>query len=145
MEDSLAMFFTGYSHSASAILESQDKKSKEKDNNMIQNLHFVKELAYDSAIALINGDIKHYADLMHIHWQAKRSRSNDMSNPQIDEWYEYGLMHGALGGKLIGAGGGGFLLFVCEDKARLREAMSKIGLQEVRFRFVKEGTQVMVR
>lgn len=145
LEDSLAMFFTGYSHSASAILESQDKKSKEKDNNMIQNLHFVKELAYDSAVALINGDIKHYADLMHIHWQAKRSRSNDMSNPQIDEWYEYGLMHGALGGKLIGAGGGGFLLFVCQDKSRLREAMSKIGLQEVRFRFVKEGTQVMVR
>ena len=68
-----------------------------------------------------------------------------MSNPQIDEWYEYGLKNGAIGGKLIGAGGGGFLLFVCPDRRCLREAMSKVGLQEVRFRFAMEGTRVIVR
>lgn len=67
-----------------------------------------------------------------------------MSNPQIDEWYEYALKNGALGGKLIGAGGGGFLMFYCKDKLSLRKAMSKAGLAEVRFRFEPQGTRVVV-
>lgn len=139
------MFFTGYSHSASDILVTQDTKSKDKDNDMIKNLDFVKQLAYDSKVALMHGDMRDLGQIMNVHWWNKKQRSNNMSNPKIDEWYDYALKNGAIGGKLIGAGGGGFLLFVCPDKPRLREAMSKIGLQEVRFRFAMEGTQVMVR
>lgn len=145
LEDNLIMFFTGYSHSASDILVTQDVKSKEKNNDMIKNLDFVKQLAYDSKAALLRGDISEFGKIMNVHWESKKQRSNNMSNPQIDEWYEYGLKNGAIGGKLIGAGGGGFLLFVCPDRRRLREAMSKIGLQEVRFRFAMEGTRVIVR
>lgn len=145
LEDNLIMFFTGYSHSASDILVTQDTKSKDKDNDMIKNLDFVKQLAYDSKAALIHGNMRDLGQIMNVHWWNKKQRSNNMSNPKIDEWYDYALKNGAIGGKLIGAGGGGFLLFVCPDKPRLREAMSKIGLQEVRFRFAMEGTQVIVR
>lgn len=142
LEDNLAMFFTGYSHSASDILVDQDSKSREKDTAMIENLHQVKQMGYDSKRALECGDLNTFAEIMNTHWELKRKRSGGMSNPKIDEWYEYALNNGALGGKLIGAGGGGFLLFYCKDKIKLRQAMSKAGLSEVRFRFEMQGTRV---
>jgi D-glycero-alpha-D-manno-heptose-7-phosphate kinase len=80
---------------------------------------------------------------MHEHWEHKKRRSGGMSNPQIDEWYELGRRNGAIGGKLVGAGGGGFLLFYSEDHRRLRETMAHAGLEEVRFRFDFEGTKVL--
>ena len=144
LEDNLAMFFTGYSHSASNILVDQDKKSKEKDSSMIDNLHFVKQMGYDSKKALEEGRLEDFAEIMNVHWEHKKKRSGGMSNPQIDEWYEYALKNGALGGKLIGAGGGGFLMFYCKDKLSLRKAMGKAGLAEVRFRFDPQGTRVVV-
>jgi D-glycero-alpha-D-manno-heptose-7-phosphate kinase len=81
---------------------------------------------------------------MHEQWQQKKRRSGGMSNPHIDEWYELGLTNGAIGGKLVGAGGGGFLLFYSEDHRRLRAAMCQAGLEEVRFRFDFEGTKVLL-
>ena len=81
---------------------------------------------------------------MHEHWEHKRKRSKGMSNPQIDEWYELGRKNGALGGKLVGAGGGGFLLFYAQDRKQLRQAMKNAGLEEVRFRFDFEGTKVLL-
>ncbi len=143
LEDNLAMFFTGYSHSASKILVEQDQKSKENNQEMINNLHHVKQMGYDIKDALENGKLETFAEIMNVHWQYKKKRSGGMSNPQIDEWYEYALKNGALGGKLIGAGGGGFLMFYCKDKVRLREAMRKAGLTEVRFRFDPQGTRVV--
>lgn len=143
LEDNLILFFTGYSHSASDILETQDIQSKEKNQSMIDNLHFVKNLGYDSKAALEQGRLDDFAYLMNVHWEHKKKRSNNMTNPKIDEWYEYGLKHGALGGKLIGAGGGGFLLFYSENKTKLREAMAKTGMREVRFRFDMQGARVM--
>ena len=122
LEDNLAMFFTGFSHSASNVLQDQDKKSKEKNDEMLNNLHRVKQMGYDSKEALEKGDLNTFAEIMNEHWQNKRKRSRGMSNSQIDEWYEYALHNGALGGKLIGAGGGGFLLFYCVDKVRLRDS-----------------------
>ena len=145
LEDNLIMFFTGYSHSASEILSTQDNKSKENNEEMINNLHFTKQLAYDTKRALIQGRIEDLAQLMNTHWWNKKQRSNEMSNPVIDEMYDYAMKNGAIGGKLIGAGGGGFLLFVCPDKPRLRKAMNETGLNEVRFKFAMEGTQVIVR
>ena len=144
LEDNLLLFFTGYSRSASAILKEQDQKSKSADADMIENLHFVKELGRQSQRALETGDLPEFARLMDVHWQRKKQRSGGISNPKINEWYDLALAGGALGGKLIGAGGGGFLMFYAEDKARLRHAMRSAGLKEVRFRFDFEGTKLVI-
>jgi D-glycero-alpha-D-manno-heptose-7-phosphate kinase len=144
LEDNLLLFFTGYSRSASAILKEQDVKSKSDDRAMIENLHFVKDLGLQSQVALEGGNLHEFARLMDVHWQRKKQRSGGMSNPKINEWYDLALASGALGGKLIGAGGGGFLMFYAEDKARLRHAMRSVGLKEVRFRFDFEGTKLVI-
>jgi D-glycero-alpha-D-manno-heptose-7-phosphate kinase len=143
LEDNLLLFFTGYSRSASAILKEQDVKSKDKNKEMIDNLHFIKDLGFKSKEALEKGDLNEFAELMNVHWQHKKQRSAGMSNNHIDEWYELALKNGAIGGKMIGAGGGGFLMFYADDKVKLRQAMRKAGLHEVRFRFDFAGTQVV--
>ena len=143
LEDHCILFFTGFSRSASSILDEQNKKSKEKDEEMLENLHFVKELGLKSKEALEKGDLKAFAELMNIHWEYKKKRSKGMSNSQIDEWYTLAMENGAIGGKMIGAGGGGFLMFYTEDKVRLRKAMSKTGMTEVRFRFEMEGAKIL--
>lgn len=145
LEDNLLLFFTGYSRSASAILKDQNDKSKKNDSAMLDNLHFTKELGYKSLDALETGQLEEFARLMDVHWQRKKARSSGMSNQHINDWYDYAMQHGALGGKLIGAGGGGFLMFYAEDKKRLRHAMREKGLQEVRFRFDFEGTKVVAQ
>ena len=141
LEDSLVMFFTGTSRSASAILRDQDDRSKSKDSAIIDNLHYVKDLGLRSLKALETGDLRKFGALMDEHWQHKKKRSSAMSNPEIDNWYELALRNGALGGKLIGAGGGGFLLFYTEDKKAVRHALREAGLEEVRIRFDFEGTK----
>lgn len=145
LEDNLLLFFTGYSRSASHILKEQDDKSKQKDSDMIANLHFIKDLGLKSKDALEKGDLQEFAELMNVHWEHKKRRSNGMSNNDIDNWYELARKNGALGGKMIGAGGGGFLMFYTEDKMTLRHAMRTAGLQEVRFRFDFAGTQVVTQ
>jgi D-glycero-alpha-D-manno-heptose-7-phosphate kinase len=144
LEDNLLLFFTGYSRSASAILKEQDQKSKSDDKSMIENLHFVKDLGLQSQRALEGDDLPEFARLMDVHWQRKKQRSGGMSNPKINEWYDLAMANGAFGGKLIGAGGGGFLMFYSEDKVKLRHAMTQAGLQEVRFRFDFEGTKLVI-
>jgi D-glycero-alpha-D-manno-heptose-7-phosphate kinase len=145
LEDNLILFFTGYSRSASSILKDQDSRSKSDDHKMIDNLHFVKEIGLKSKEALETGRLRDFADLMNIHWEYKKQRSNGMSNPQIDQWYALARANGALAGKLIGAGGGGFLMFYAEDKMRLRHVLSQAGLREIRFRFDFEGTKIVVQ
>jgi len=144
LEDNLLLFFTGYSRNASAILIEQDQKSKSNDQEMIENLHFIKDLGLQSQSALESGSLEEFARLMDLHWQRKKQRSGGMSNLKINEWYDLARANGALGGKLIGAGGGGFLMFYAEEKTRLRHAMAKAGLQEVRFRFDFEGTKLVI-
>jgi D-glycero-alpha-D-manno-heptose-7-phosphate kinase len=143
LEDNLLLFFTGYSRSASKILKEQDDKSKGSDTAMTENLHFVKDLGRQSQRALESDDLHEFARLMDIHWQRKKERSQSMSNSDINGWYEAAMANGALGGKLIGAGGGGFLMFYTSNKARLRHAMREKGLTEVRFRFDFEGTKIL--
>lgn len=144
LEDNLLLFFTGYSRSASAILREQDQKSKAADTAMIDNLHFVKDLGYKCKGALESGDLFEFGRLMDVHWQSKKRRSGNMTNGDIDRWYATAMENGAVGGKLIGAGGGGFLMFYAAEKARLRHAMRELGLREVRFRFDFEGTKILV-
>jgi D-glycero-alpha-D-manno-heptose-7-phosphate kinase len=143
LEDNLLLFFTGFSRSASAILKDQDTRTKKQDSSMVDGLHYTKDLGRRSQAALEKGDIAGLGALMHEHWEQKRKRSGGMSNPKIDHWYDVGRNNGASGGKLIGAGGGGFLMFVAEDKTRLRHAMREEGLVEVRFHFDNDGTRVL--
>ena len=143
LEDNLLLFFTGYSRSASTILKDQQVKSHSHDADMIANLHLVKEMGYRSKIMLEEERTKDFGALLSEQWEQKKRRSDRMSNPKIDEWYELGLKNGAIGGKLVGAGGGGFLLFYAENKRKLRTAMKSSGLDEVRFKFDFEGTKVI--
>ncbi len=143
LEDNLVLFFTGFSRSAGDILKDQDLRSRHSEPEMIQNLHYVKELGLRSQKALEKGDTGLFGELLHEHWEHKKRRSSGMSNSRIDEWYELGRTNGAIGGKLVGAGGGGFLMFYAEDRKKLRQALRRAGLEEVRFRFDFEGTKVM--
>lgn len=144
LEDNLLLFFTGFSRSASGILKDQNVRSQKNDQSMIDNLHYVKDLGYRSKAALEDGNTYAFGQLMHEHWEHKKKRSSGMSNLKIDQWYEMGMNNGAVGGKLVGAGGGGFLMFMADDKTRLRKAMSSVGLEEVRFKFDFEGTKVVL-
>jgi D-glycero-alpha-D-manno-heptose-7-phosphate kinase len=144
LEDNLLLFFTGFSRSASGILKDQKVKSQQNDVEMLNNLHYVKDLGYRSRDALIDGKTELFGELMHEHWEHKKRRSGGMSNPKIDEWYEIGMKNGAVGGKLVGAGGGGFLMFMAHDRNKLRHAMSHAGLEELRFKFDFEGTKVVM-
>jgi D-glycero-alpha-D-manno-heptose-7-phosphate kinase len=143
LEDNLLLFFTGFSRSAGSILKDQKDRTKQSDTEMLANLHFVKELGHRSKDMLEKGKTADFGALMHDHWEHKKKRSGGMSNAKIDEWYELGMKSGAVGGKLVGAGGGGFLMFYASDRTKLRHAMAHAGLEEVRFRFDFEGTKVL--
>jgi D-glycero-alpha-D-manno-heptose-7-phosphate kinase len=145
LESNMLLFFTGMTRSASRILKDQDDRSRKKDQSITDNLHFIKELGHKIQDTLEKGDLLEFARLMDEHWQRKKQRSAEMTNPVINEWYDYAIANGALGGKLIGAGGGGFLMFYSRDPARLRTAMRQRGIREVRFRFDFEGTKVVVQ
>ena len=143
LEQNLVLYFTGYTRSASEVLREQDTKTKAADQSMIDNLHFIKDLGLKSKDALEGGDLRAFAELMNVHWRSKKKRSGNMSNSRIDEWYDLGLKNGGLGGKLIGAGGGGFLMFYTEDAEQLTDVMTEAGLQQVPFRFDFEGTRIV--
>jgi D-glycero-alpha-D-manno-heptose-7-phosphate kinase len=145
LEDNLLLFFTGFTRSASAILAEQDQRTRVGDSGMIDHLHQIKCFGYDSKAALEAGDLRRFAAIMHEHWERKKYRSKSMTNSRIDEYYQLARESGALGGKLIGAGGGGFLMLYSEDKTKLRRALTEAGLREVRLRFDFEGTMPMTR
>ena len=145
LEDNLMLFFTGYSRSAGKILKDQEIKSKQNDEDMLNNLHMVKTIGFESKKALESGDTKIFGELMHEHWENKKKRSGGMSNPKINDWYDIAMQNGAIGGKLVGAGGGGFLMFMADDRNKLRKALTNAGMEEVRFSFDFEGTKTLVR
>jgi D-glycero-alpha-D-manno-heptose-7-phosphate kinase len=143
LESNTLMFFTGRTRSAGEILKQQDDKSKEMDAGMLANLNRVRELGYRTREAFESGQLGVWGEIMLEHWQAKKRRSSAMSSPEIDEWYELALNNGAIGGKLVGAGGGGFLLFYAEDPNRLRRTMIDAGLKPLPVRLDLEGTKVL--
>jgi D-glycero-alpha-D-manno-heptose-7-phosphate kinase len=144
LEDNLLLFFTGFSRSAGSILKDQNARTQKSDDEMLKNLHYVKELGRRSKQALEGGRAEAFGELMHEHWEHKKRRSGGMSNPRIDEWYELARRNGAIGGKLVGAGGGGFLMFYASDRNKLRHVLAQAGLEEVRFRFDFEGTKIVL-
>ena len=143
LEDNLLLFFTGYSRSAGSILKEQDQKSKQDDASMIENLHHVKEMGLASKDAFESGNLNIFGEIMQEHWQRKKERSGNMSNTKIDKWYELAMKNGAIGGKLIGAGGGGFLLvYVQREKQNdVRQAMSDY--MEFPFMFESDGSKII--
>jgi D-glycero-alpha-D-manno-heptose-7-phosphate kinase len=144
LEDNLMLFFTGISRSAGSILKHQVESTEKRNDDMIRNLNYTKELGFRSMKALESGDTHLFGELLHEHWEHKKKRTGGMSAGRIDEWYDLGKNNGALGGKIVGAGGGGFLMFYAEDRTKLRQTMAKAGLEEVRFRFDFEGTKVVL-
>jgi D-glycero-alpha-D-manno-heptose-7-phosphate kinase len=143
LQDNLLLFFTGFARSAGDVLHDQRSRTSSGDAEMLANLHYVKELGFRSREALERADLQCFGRLMHEHREHKKKRSAGMSNPHIDESYELGRRAGAVGGKLVRAAGGGFLLFYAEQHAPVRTAMKQAGLEEVRFRFDFEGTKVL--
>jgi D-glycero-alpha-D-manno-heptose-7-phosphate kinase len=144
LEDNLLLFFTGFNRAAGTILRDEQQRSQAGDADMLSNLDHVKQLGLRSRDALERGDLTRFGELLNEQWEYKKRRSPGTSNAQIDAWYSLALGNGAVGGKLVGAGGGGFLMFYAADRSRLRQVMAGAGLEEVRFRFDFEGTKVVL-
>lgn len=144
LEENLLLFFTGFSRKSHAALKQQDRLTKSCDESMIKSLNEIKEIGYKCRDALRAGDTVRFGELMNIHWQSKKKRSSQISNPKIDRWYNLALKNGAVGGKLVGGGGGGFLMFYARDRDKLRGAMARENLREVKFTFDFEGSKVLV-
>lgn len=145
LEDNLLLFFTGYSRRATSILADQKARTEQNDHEMLENLAYVADLGRLIGTALEKGRTETFAELMHEHWVHKRRRTAGISTNKIDEWYELARRNGALGGKLVGAGAGGFLIFYATDPIALRRAMESVGLPEVRFGFDYDGAVVLTR
>src|SRR5207249_4614783 len=129
---------------ATAILKQQDEATRTKDRTVVTSLSEIKDIGLEIHDAISQGKLRYFGELLDVHWQAKKRLSEAISNPQIDAWYELAKRNGAIGGKISGAGGGGFLMLYCEEnKARLREAMRGAGLRELKFRFDFEGSKVV--
>ena len=145
-ERNILLFYTGRSRRASRVLEAQDQATTRNDPRVIDSLHRIKEIGWEIKDALEAGNLRRFGELLHTHWAAKRTLSTDVSDLVLDRWYETGIASGALGGKIIGAGGGGFFMFYCENggKPKLRETLAREGLIEMRFRFDFEGTKVLI-
>ena len=144
LESNLLLFYTGQQRSASSILKDQEKRSSLSDKEIFENLHKTKELGKISFQLLKDSKLKQFALLMHEHWMNKRKRSSGMSNNFMDKVYDAAIDNGALGGKVVGAGGGGFLMFYTENKKTLREEMAKFKLKEMKFRFDYNGVQTLI-
>jgi D-glycero-alpha-D-manno-heptose-7-phosphate kinase len=145
LEERLLLFFTGYARDADVHLRRQKELTEAGDRGMRENLEDIARIGRLVKDALEAGDNRGFAALMHEHWKRKQLRSDGITSASINRWYEVGIANGALGGKLVGAGGGGFLLFFAENPAALRAAMAAEGLTEVRFSFDVDGSTVIVR
>jgi len=139
LDDNLCLFFTKFSRSADTILKKQNIQTQKKNKDMIKNLQFNKELGLKSKKFLEHGKLNDFAEMLNEQWKCKYERSPETINPRIKFLYNLGINNGALGGKLVGAGGGGFLLFYAEDKEKLKSAMFKEGIEELRFNFDFNG------
>jgi D-glycero-alpha-D-manno-heptose-7-phosphate kinase len=145
LEHRLLMFYTKIERDANIILGEQSTKAKNNDTVAIESMHAIKEIGFKIKRALLEGDVDKLGNLFNEHWLEKKRISNKMSNPEIDNWYEHALKNGALGGKIMGAGGGGFMIFCCKEGQRknLRSAMESIGLSYMDFNFDYEGAKVL--
>ena len=145
LENRLMMFYTNIDRDANNILSEQSSKAEKDKKIVIESMHQIKEIGYKSKNALINGDIDKFGELLDEHWNVKKKISSKMSNPDINRWYEIGKENGAIGGKIMGAGGGGFILFCIKNgyRKKLRDAIEQEGLKYMDFRFDFDGSKVL--
>ena len=144
LEHNILMFYTHEMRDATTILKKQDAAARTKDRTVIRSLREIKDIGLEISGAISKGNLRRFGELLDVHWESKKRLSEGISNPQIDAWYELAKQNGAVGGKISGAGGGGFLMLYCEEnKARLREVMRAAGLRELKFRFDFEGSKVV--
>lgn len=144
LESNTLLFYTGSVRDATRILEKQNSDTKKKSNGVLGSLTEIKDIGIEIRDSIIRGNLRRFGELLDVHWQVKKRLSNGITNPQIDEWYDLAMRNGAIGGKISGAGGGGFLMVYCEgDKTQLRDALRRAGLRELNFRFDFEGSKVV--
>lgn len=150
LENSLMIYYTHTSRSTSEILKEQSKATQDKKSNthreVVESLHQIKDIGYKTLEAITKGNLDEFGKLMDVHWRTKKKLSKKISNTMIDDLYEVGISNGALGGKILGAGGGGFMLFYCPKvyQADLTNAMANAGLRRMRFKFDFDGSKVMM-
>jgi D-glycero-alpha-D-manno-heptose-7-phosphate kinase len=144
LEYGIMMFYTGIKRNATDILASQTAKVASNGDGAVEKMHAIKSIGFQSMKALESGDLRRFGELLHEHWLTKRGVTSEMSNEGIDRWYALARENGALGGKVVGAGGGGFLMLYCEEgRQKVRAALAREGLVERRFRFDFEGSKVI--
>ena len=144
LERRIMLFFTGMTRKSSDILQEQSQKTEQNDDQVCESLHAIKEIGHRTLEAFEAGDLDAFGHMLHEHWMMKKKLSDRVSDAQIDEWYNVARRNGALGGKIVGAGGGGFLLLYCgSDRERLRRALEPFGLQPMPFRFDMEGAKIV--
>lgn len=144
LESNTLLFYTGAARDAISILDKQDQATRRKTGNVTEYLSEIKDIGFEIRDCIVRGNLHRFGALLDVHWQRKKKLSDGVSNPRIDAWYELAKNNGAIGGKISGAGGGGFLMLYCEEnKMRLREAMRNAGLRELNFRFEFEGSKVV--
>ncbi len=145
LESNTLLFYTGIRRSASEVLGSQNKGASQNQDQVIQGMHQIKKIGLEIKEAFEREDLERFGNLLDLHWQTKKTLSNKISQERIDQWYEIAKEHGALGGKLMGAGGGGFFMFFCNNgKNGFRKIMEREGLKEMRFRLDFEGSKVLI-
>lgn len=143
LDDNLLLFYTGMRRSASEVLTEEQRSVTTGATSLEQNLDLVKQIGFDTKKALEANDLDRFGALLTEQWQLKFERQPNEAHLIVDGWIREGIAAGALGGKLVGAGGGGFLLFYAEDKAALRESMSGLDLEEVRFHIDYHGSTTL--
>lgn len=146
LENRLMMFYTNIERDANVILSEQSSKAKKDDNAVIESMHKIKEIGIEVKKKLLEGDVCGFGELLHKHWLTKKNVSTKMSNTKIDDWYKLAMKNGALGGKVMGAGGGGFMLFCVGNGKRkhLRRTLEDAGLRYMDFKFDWEGVKTLV-
>src|SRR6266404_275262 len=144
LERNIMLFYTHSTRDATSILEKQNEATLKKDEQVVRNLLEIKDIGIEIRKAILSGNLRRFGELLDVHWQCKKGLSKGITNSQIDEWYALAKSNGAIGGKISGAGGGGFLMLYCEDdRQRLRDAMGSAGLRELAFRIEVEGSKVV--
>lgn len=146
LRNSMLLFFTGIQRQSFDILSQQQADTQRGDERVIDSLHEVKRIGRQIRTALEQGELDRFGLLLDEHWQTKKRRSAQMSNSRIDRWYSLAKEAGALGGKILGAGGGGFLMFYCpaQHRLQLRQRLAGEGLREMNFQFDMEGAKVLM-
>jgi D-glycero-alpha-D-manno-heptose-7-phosphate kinase len=145
IEHNILVFYTGIQRESLDILVHQKRATEKNDDEVVNNLHVIRDLGIEILAALESENLGRFGELLDIHWKTKKKLSHKVTTDEIDRWYSLAKQHGALGGKIMGAGGGGFLMLYC-DRAHsdLRKAMRAAGLREIPYKFDMEGSRVLV-